>query len=125
MRWGCALACALCHGGLQPLGVPRMETAITRHLTICLFIEDGTIAMNEGAPQNGMSGGCFANRAIYQKEDGTEYTAKDLSIGNTIHVRGQDVLIYDADKNTREYFRKNSCEISSEYSSKDSSEYAI
>ena len=93
------------------LGVPQMETSITRHLTICWFLEDGTISMNEGSAQNGMSGGCFANRAIYQKKDGTDYTIKDLSVGNTIQGRGQDILIYDADKNTREYFRKNLKEI--------------
>ena len=52
-----------------------------------------------------MSGGTFLKRGQLQKKDGSLYSPDDLSVGNTLEVMGQKILIYDADKNTRDYFR--------------------
>jgi hypothetical protein len=89
----------------HPLGAPKVEKEIIRHVTITYYIEDDTINMSEGGGTNGMAGGTFYKRAQLRKSEGTFYSAIDLAVGNVLEVLGQQILIYDADQNTRDYFR--------------------
>jgi hypothetical protein len=52
-----------------------------------------------------MSGGSFYRRNKLTNKDGMIYSVNDLAVGNVINVLGQKILIYDADKATRDYFR--------------------
>jgi len=88
-----------------PLGAPKIESHIVRLLTVTYYIEDDTIAMSEGGASNGMPGGTFYKRAQLKKSDGSFYSAIDLAVGNVLEVLGRQILIYDADQNTRDYFR--------------------
>jgi hypothetical protein len=90
----------------NPLGVPVVESEIVRNLTITYYIEDDTVAMVEGGSSNGMTGGTFYKRSQLKTQKGTSfYSVKDFAVGNVINTLGQEILIYDADKNTRDYFR--------------------
>ena len=89
-----------------PLGVPIVESRIVRNVTLYYYLEDGTVSMDEGGATNGMNGGSFFSRSELKRQDGSYIPLKELSVGNTIHVLGQDILIYDADRKTRDYFRQ-------------------
>jgi DUF1126 PH-like domain len=89
-----------------PLGVPKIEKIIARNISILYHLEDDAVSILEGKADNGMSGGTFLKRGQLKKKNGDFFTAVDFAVGNTVKVVGQSVLIYDADKNTRDYFRQ-------------------
>jgi hypothetical protein len=54
----------------------------------------------------GINGGVFFARGRTKKTNGEFLQLRDLAPGNVINILGRDIHLYDADKFTRDYFRR-------------------
>lgn len=81
---------------------------IARLLTVLIYLEDETVEIHEEKVINsGIAAGQFLGRGKITNADGQFYTPTDFEIGKTYDIVGQKITITDADKFTREFFKKN------------------
>lgn len=86
------------------LKVKHPSTA--RLFTLLVYLSDFTLEIAEDKQVNsGHRGGQFFKRGYLKKDDHTDITIKDFSIGGTLSVLGHDFFITDCDAFTRGYFR--------------------
>jgi hypothetical protein len=89
------------------LGPASVDEADPRYLTVLFFVEDGTVEIIEKKSVNsGIDGGLFFARRKTKKLEGGFLQLEDLAVGNVVSILGQEIHIYDADKFTRDYFRR-------------------
>eukprot|EP00596_Hydrurales_sp_CCMP1899_P008495 CAMPEP_0119045416 /NCGR_PEP_ID=MMETSP1177-20130426/39552_1 /TAXON_ID=2985 /ORGANISM="Ochromonas sp, Strain CCMP1899" /LENGTH=677 /DNA_ID=CAMNT_0007017137 /DNA_START=91 /DNA_END=2121 /DNA_ORIENTATION=+ len=89
------------------LGSASVDPSDPRYLTILFFLEDETCEIIEKkAPNSGINGGVFFARGRTKKINGDFLQLRDLAPGNVINILGRDIHLYDADKFTRDYFRR-------------------
>ena len=91
----------------NPIGNPTTEAELVHRLTIHFYLDEEKVEMNEMKSDNsGVWGGGFFKKAPLKKRDGKLVSLQDLHVGNVLDVLGRSIKICDADKMTREYFRR-------------------
>ncbi len=91
----------------NPIGQPTSETTVYRLVEVHYHMDSDCIAINETKQINsGNRAGTFYRKAPLNKADGTKVTLGDLQVGNAVNVLGQELKVCDADKATRDLFRR-------------------
>eukprot|EP00164_Ancoracysta_twista_P005684 GFYU01007806.1.p1 GENE.GFYU01007806.1~~GFYU01007806.1.p1 ORF type:complete len:593 (-),score=207.04 GFYU01007806.1:255-2033(-) len=82
-----------------------------RHFVLHYFLSDDTVSIKElHAPNSGREDPQFLKRTKLPKQSGRPnelYCASDFNVGETIHVFGREVFLYDCDDYTRRYMSQN------------------
>ena len=84
----------------------NLEKERVRKITLCYFLEDGTISVSE--PREDNSGfafqGTLVKRHVIPDAEGRPITFDALSVGQAISFYGRSYVLTDADRFTRDFF---------------------
>lgn len=97
--------------GFTPIGSPTIEDMIVRPVIIYHFLQDGTTEIKEEMQKNsGMVSGLFYRRGHLERDDdynGGAVCPEDMCVGRNLYVVGREIKLCDADKFTRDWYKKN------------------
>lgn len=88
----------------EPISESSVENARVRRVVVNHYLADGTTSVVETpefAGKSGMRGGCIMSR---DRLDGV--TAESLDVGAMLPMRGQNIVLVDADPFTRAFYDK-------------------
>lgn len=90
-----------------PLGVGDKESDRIRLCALTINVVEQSLMVNEKTERNaGLLGGAFYKGRLPSRADGTQVEISDFRVGGTVELLNRTMHICDADKPTREYFRR-------------------